>query len=227
MMADTKKVLKKTVSAVLVGWAIAYPIGIANKQTKVIEEIKEKARAEYDVIYQEHELEAERMLKKIDEIQLENESLVKKIQQLEQKNKSLEGVRSTIINSVGYFPSDTERDLLERLVECEAGGESLQGKIAVANVVINRVKSNKFPNSITNVIYQKNQFEPVVTGIINKKVQSSDSKEAVKRAFMGEKVVADDIVNFWASWLDKSNPLWNHIDIVTTIGVHHFGRGWE
>ena len=77
------------------------------------------------------------------------------------------------------------------------------------------------------MIYQKNQFEPVVVGIIDNKQASQESVEAVKRAFLGERVVDSDIVNFWASWLDSNNDIWNHVEIVTTIGVHHFGRGWN
>ena len=113
------------------------------------------------------------------------------------------------------------------MVECEAGAESIEGKIAVVNVVLNRIKADEFPNSISGVIYQKNQFEPVISGAIDIKTPSEESKEAVKRAFLGERVVDEGILYFWASWLDGSNPLWNHVEIVETLGVHHFGRSWN
>lgn len=54
--------------------------------------------------------------------------------------------------------SKEERHLLEQLVEAEAKGESLMGKIAVANVVLNRVQSDEFPDTITEVIMQKNNL---------------------------------------------------------------------
>lgn len=54
--------------------------------------------------------------------------------------------------------------LLAALVECEAGGESYDGQLAVASVVVNRVKSPRFPNSISGVIYQSGQFSPVASG---------------------------------------------------------------
>lgn len=176
---------------------------------------------------QEHEQEAKNLTKQLNDKDAELSAIKQQLNQLEAENQSLEGVQQTIINNVGYFPSDSERRLLERLVECEAGAESMEGKIAVVNVVLNRIKSKDFPDTITAVIYQKNQFEPVVTGIIDSKEPSKDSIEAVKRAFLGEKVVDSDIVNFWASWLDSSNPIWNHVTIVKTIGVHNFGRDWE
>ena len=54
--------------------------------------------------------------------------------------------------------------MLAALVECEAGGESYEGQLAVASVVVNRVKSGSFPNTISGVIYQGGQFSPVASG---------------------------------------------------------------
>ena len=54
--------------------------------------------------------------------------------------------------------------MLAALVECEAGGESYEGQWAVASVVVNRVKSGSFPNTISGVIYQSGQFAPVASG---------------------------------------------------------------
>lgn len=53
-----------------------------------------------------------------------------------------------------------ERELLARLVYLEARGESYLGQKAVVEVILNRVLSNEFPNTIDGVIYQKNQFSP-------------------------------------------------------------------
>lgn len=57
-------------------------------------------------------------------------------------------------------------DLLARLVQAEAGGEPYAGKVAVAAVVINRVQSSRFPDSVRGVIFQKDAFEPVANGWI-------------------------------------------------------------
>ena len=51
---------------------------------------------------------------------------------------------------------NTNLNLLARVISAEARGESYEGQVAVAAVVINRVKDNRFPNSIEDVIYQKN-----------------------------------------------------------------------
>lgn len=57
--------------------------------------------------------------------------------------------------------SENDFDLLVRLVAAEAGGEPYEGQVAVAAVVLNRVRSYKFPNTIRDVVYQENQFSSV------------------------------------------------------------------
>ena len=57
-----------------------------------------------------------------------------------------------------------ERALLGAIIQCEAGGEPYAGKIAVGAVIMNRVMSGAFPDTITGVVYQANQFEPVGSG---------------------------------------------------------------
>lgn len=78
-----------------------------------------------------------------------------------------------------------ELDLLARLVRAEAGGESYNAQVAVAAVVINRVKSSKFPNTINEVIYSNNQFTPVQNGQINKPA-TANNKKAVQEALYGK-----------------------------------------
>ena len=59
---------------------------------------------------------------------------------------------------------DGDRYLLANLIYCEAGGESYEGQVAVGSVVMNRVLSSVYPNTITGVIYQSGQFSPVASG---------------------------------------------------------------
>ena len=54
--------------------------------------------------------------------------------------------------------------LLAALIYCEAGGESYEGQLAVGCVVMNRVRSSSFPNTVSGVIYQSGQFSPVASG---------------------------------------------------------------
>lgn len=85
--------------------------------------------------------------------------------------------------------SDKEKDLLARLVEAEAKGEPYEGKVAVATVVLNRVDSPEFPDTITNVVYEVTgdayAFSPVQNGEI-KKPASLEAKEAVEDALTSQ-----------------------------------------
>lgn len=71
--------------------------------------------------------------------------------------------------------SDSDLRLMASIINCEAGGESTQGKIAVGIVIMNRVESKNFPNTIKKVIYQKNQFSPVKNGMLDKKLKQYDA----------------------------------------------------
>lgn len=78
--------------------------------------------------------------------------------------------------------------LLACLVTCEAGGESYEGKLAVANVVLNRVASSVYPSTIKGVIYQSSQFGPATNGSLARVLRSgpdSGSTKAAKAALAG------------------------------------------
>ena len=66
------------------------------------------------------------------------------------------------ISEVSFEEGD--RYLLANLIYCDAGGEPYAGQLAVGSVVINRVLSSKYPDSVVGVIYQKSQFSPVGSG---------------------------------------------------------------
>lgn len=70
-------------------------------------------------------------------------------------------------NSTGGTASNSDLNLLAHLVYAEARGESYTGQVAVAAVVLNRVKNSSFPNTVAGVIYQKGAFSVVSDGQIN------------------------------------------------------------
>lgn len=88
-------------------------------------------------------------------------------QKAQEDAKRLEEIkRQEAENTAQPVVSDSKSDLalLAALIECEAGGESYEGKLAVGSVVMNRVRSSYFPNTVVEVIYQKGQFTPVASG---------------------------------------------------------------
>jgi len=95
-------------------------------------------------------------------------------------------VEKTLVKEKEYELNEAEYNLLLRLVEAEAGGEDKEGKILVANVVFNRVKNEKFPDSVSGVILQQDengaQFSPVSDGRLQTVNVSTETKEAVEEA---------------------------------------------
>lgn len=91
-----------------------------------------------------------------------------------------------------YRLSEAEYEALLKLVQAEAGGEDEEGKLLVANVVFNRVKSSRFPNTVWGVIYQKQggvyQFSPVIGGRMDRMKVSDETRRAVERALYGEDI---------------------------------------
>lgn len=86
----------------------------------------------------------------------------------------------------GISLSGEDYQTLLRIVEAEAGVCDSKGKILVANVVLNRVRSGEFPNTVREVVYQPSQFSPVSNGSINTCKVTSQTVECVKRALAGE-----------------------------------------
>ena len=96
--------------------------------------------------------------------------------------------------------SKADLRLMASIINCEAGSEPYQGKLAVGIVVMNRVSSKAFPNSIRGVIYQKGQFSPVRNGSLKKRLRQYDAKKtgsrqwkscisAAKKVLQGQKTI--------------------------------------
>ena len=133
-----------------------------------------------------------------------------------------------------------ELKYLTAIIYCEAGNQPEKGKIAVANVILNRVKNKKYPNSVKGVIYQKYQFSPTRTKskkykgytnyqvALNKysgkfKMSSSEKKQmaackkAALAALTGKKVLSSKYLSFTA----KRAVQRKHVKAVY-IGGHGF-----
>lgn len=120
-----------------------------------------------------------------------------------------------------------EEDLywLSRVISAESRGEPLPGQIAVGNVVLNRVKSREFPNTIKSVVFDaKNgvQFEPTSNGTIYDPPTDS-AVLAAKLCLEGADVVGDCLY-FYAPALSAGRWIVNNRTYHTTIGCHKFYR---
>lgn len=115
--------------------------------------------------------------------------------------------------------SNKEKNLIARLVHAEAEGEPYVGKVAVATVVLNRVEHKEFPDTVKEVIYEENAFEPVQNGSI----KESANKEAVKAV---QEAVAnqdkdDELLYFYNPETATSDWIFSR-EVIKTIGNHSF-----
>lgn len=108
-----------------------------------------------------------------------------------------------------------ERELLARVVYAESNTEPLEGQIAVAQVVLNRVRSESFPDTVSEVIYQERQFS--TASILGSVVPNETNYEAVDAAFETE-VVPYEVLYF--SRGAENDRVWGR------IGAHVFCYGY-
>ena len=85
-------------------------------------------------------------------------------------------------SGVVYVPADSDAYLLGAIIQCESEGEPYEGKLAVGSVVLNRVRSSYFPNTISGVIYQSGQFSPVASGRLAYRLEAGVNDECLRAA---------------------------------------------
>lgn len=130
-------------------------------------------------------------------------------------NTSLGNNNSSEYNDAIYW--------LSRIIEAEAGGEPFKGKVAVGEVILNRVESDEFPNTIWGVIFDDNfgiQFEPVANGTIYN-TPSEESIKAAKTALDGSNYI-ENCLYFLNPTIAESNWIIKNREYYTTIANHEF-----
>lgn len=95
--------------------------------------------------------------------------------------RSVSSSGSTAVSSASAV-SSSDLTLLSAIIFCEAGGESYAGQVAVGAVVLNRVKSSSFPNSISGVVYQSGQFSPVANGALSRALSNGNYRHCTSAA---------------------------------------------
>ena len=122
-------------------------------------------------------------------------------------------------SSSGTSSNSSDVNLLSRLIYGESRGEPYTGQVAVGAVVLNRVKSSSFPNSIAGVIYQKGAFDAVSDGQINMSPDST-AKKAAQDALNGWDPSYGAIYYFNPSTA-TNKWIWSR-PLTVTIGKHRF-----
>ena len=132
-----------------------------------------------------------------------------------------EGIVKEDVSYAASSNSTSDLQLMARAINGEARGEPYEGQVAVGAVILNRVKSSQFPNTIAGVIYQSGAFTAVADGQINAPI---DENSTVYKA-------AQDAMNGWdptGGCIYYFNPatatnkwIWSR-PVVKTIGKHRF-----
>lgn len=100
--------------------------------------------------------------------------------------------------------AQADKELLASLIFCEAGNQPYEGQVAVGAVVMNRVKSSSYPDTISDVIYQSGQFTPAMTGWLDSVRASSgyteSAMQAAEDALAGSNPVGDCLYFSTGGW---------------------------
>ena len=111
-----------------------------------------------------------------------------------------------------YRLEQSEMEVLLRIVEAEAGCEDEDGKLLVANVVLNRLDSDKFPDSISEIVYQRengvSQFSPAADGSLRYVNISEETVDAVERALRGEDISQGALYFAAREYADSDSMEW-------------------
>lgn len=140
---------------------------------------------------------------------------------------TIDNFDSNVVSSAKMMSDEDYQNLLQ-IVEAEAGTEDIEGRIMVANVIMNRVKYNEFPDNVTDVIWEYNngvaQFSPVEDGRISEVTVSRETKEAVKQVLEGVDYSKGALFFIQKSAAAKSNISWfdKNLKRLFKHGVHEF-----
>lgn len=149
----------------------------------------------------------------------------------EEQKKTIESFSvESSSNASGISLTGEEIGMLERIVEAEATGEDIIGKILVANVVLNRLTDDEFPDTVEEVIFQKvgddYQFSPVADKRYWKVKVTKETKEAVQRALDGEDYSQGALYFMSRKLARKSSIKWfdKNLKWLFKYGAHEFYR---
>ena len=140
---------------------------------------------------------------------------------------TIDNFDSNVVSSAKMMSDEDYQNLLQ-IVEAEAGTEDIEGRIMVANVIMNRVKYSEFPDNVTDVIWEYNngvaQFSPVEDGRISEVTVSKETKEAVKQVLEGVDYSKGALFFIQTSAAAKSNISWfdKNLKRLFKHGVHEF-----
>lgn len=125
----------------------------------------------------------------------------------------------TVYGEATYASVD-EVTLLAAVVQMEAGGQGYEGMLAVASVVMNRVNSGRYPNTITDVIYQRGQFPGAHNGILNRILSRGPRRDCIQVA--QDALAGKNNAPGYLGFCSTSSSTYKKYSTYTLIGSHYF-----
>ena len=181
-------------------------------QKKAAEDARLKAEAEVQA--KQREIEAEKNRIEAEKKAREDEIARKKAE--EEARKAAEEAQKKFEESLtASGMSESDFNALCKIVEAEDGHDTIEGRIGIANVILNRVRHPSYPNSIMGVLTAPGQFGPVRNGAFAAAVPSASTINAVKQAISGSNTVGGALYfHRGAGWGGRT--------LVATAGAHCF-----
>ena len=163
----------------------------------VLQQEKQKEQEKVNSLIEDTQKKIQESSEKIEDAQSDVESIDAKIEKMIEYEKQLEiqkakedAARLAAIkkqeqenrSNVTYAPAQSDAYLLAAIIQCEARGEPYDGKLAVGSVIMNRVRSSYFPNTVSGVIYQGGQFSPVASGRLAYRLEQGVASDCMSAA---------------------------------------------
>lgn len=171
-----------------------------------------------------------------------NQESVREVYQLkspktieEEKKTSLKNKTQVLSNQVTYKTKITKKEynILTRIVEAETTGGDIKSKQIVANVILNRVEDDGFPDTIEEVVFQKNgsgfQFSPISDGRYYSVTVTKETKKAVNQALQGKDNSEGALYFANRSYSNPKNMAWfdNNLKYLFSYGGHEYFTEWK
>ena len=175
-------------------------IAIDNKQKEMeMIELRRTLAANFEA--EQERIKAEEKAKEEERLRLEQEKAAREAQSRTVATSRSGGHDSRESTPIYYEAlnlsiSAEEVGILERIVQAEAGGSGYDGMLAVANVVLNRVQSSRFPNTVTDVVFAHRQFTPISDGRYYTVTVSDTCRQVVADALSGARIIGQDALYF-------------------------------
>ena len=132
-----------------------------------------------------------------------------------------EGIVKEDVSYAASSSSASDLQLMARAINGEARGEPYEGQVAVGAVILNRVKSSQFPNTIAGVIYQSRAFTAVADGQINAPIDENSTVYKAAQDAMNGWDPTGGCIYYFNPATATNNWIWSR-PVVKTIGKHRF-----